>query len=90
MADLLNDFLVRLQQHVPDLTERVSPDVLLKVESEMRHVRKGDWAYVGQKVSRFTRISMVARGLQQKLPLNENFANAGISRATGYRYLSSK
>jgi len=86
MADIVDDFLQRLAQHVPD----VAPDVRLQIESGIRHTWGGTEPYVGKRISRVTRTTLVAHGLQHQRPLTEVFAQAGVARATGYRILQRK
>jgi hypothetical protein len=86
MADIVDDFLQRLQQHIPD----VAPDVRLQIESSIRHTWGGTEPYVGKRISRITRTSLIAHGLQRQRPLSEVFAQAGVARRTGYRILKAK
>lgn len=86
MADIVSDFLDRLKAHVPDLPATV-PHTL---ERELRHQWGGNEVYVGKRVNRQVRAALVANGLCQRRPLGEVFAQAGVSRRTGYRILGSK
>lgn len=86
MADIVDDFLQRLAQHVPD----VAPEVRLQLECSIRHTWGGTEPYVGKRLSRVTRTSLVAHGLQRQRPMAEVFAQAGVGRATGYRLLQRK
>jgi hypothetical protein len=86
MADIVDDFLTRLQQHIPD----AAPDVRYQIESGIRQAWGGTEPYVGKRISRTTRTSLVAHGLRQSRPLSEVFAHAGVARRTGYRILGSK
>jgi hypothetical protein len=86
MADIVDDFLTRLQQHVPDLPAHIP----LELERNIRAEWGGNKPYVGKQVSRVTRASLVAAGLRQGKPLRECFAQAGVARRTGYRILGSK
>lgn len=86
MADIVDDFLTRLQQHIPD----TPPEVCFQLEATLRQSWGGTEPYVGKRISRTTRISMVAHGLRSARPLAEVFAQAGIPRRTGYRILRSK
>ena len=90
MADIVDDFLTRLQQHIPELPI----DTRLNIEREIRHhhggTRAGDIAKGIGGLSRSTRSFVTGLALRQQQPLPEVFRAAGVSRATGYRYLSSK
>lgn len=86
MADIVDDFLTRLVQHIPN----TPPEVRLKLETGIRQTWGGTEPYVGKRLSRVTRTFLVANGLQRQRPLGEVFAQAGLSRRTGYRILGSK
>jgi hypothetical protein len=86
MADIVDDFLQRLQQHVPDLPQ----DIPHQLEAHLRQAWGGNKPYVAKQASRTTRASLVATSLRQGRPIAECFAQAGVSRATGYRILRSK
>ena len=86
MADIVDDFLTRLQQHIPNLPEHVP----LQIERDIRANWGGNKPYVAKQVSRITRTKLVANGLRQGMPLGECFAQAGVARRTGYRILGSK
>ena len=86
MADIVDDFLHRLQQHIPG----TPPDVRIQLEAGLRQAWGGTEPYVGKRISRATRTFMVATGLRQARPLAEVFAQAGVPRRTGYRILGSK
>lgn len=86
MADIVDDFLTRLVQHVPS----VPLDTRVQLESGLRQAWGGTEPYVGKRLSRITRTTLVAQGLRQSVPLGEAFARAGVARRTGYRILASK
>lgn len=86
MADIVDDFLTRLQQHIPDAPQ----DVRIKLEAGLRQAWGGTEPYVGKRISLNARRIMVATGLRQSQPLKECFVQAGVSRRTGYRILGSK
>lgn len=86
MADIVDDFLTRLQQHIPD----APLEIRHQLETGLRQAWGGTEPYVGKRISRSTRTGMVAHGLRQSRPLSEVFAQAGVPRRTGYRILSSK
>jgi hypothetical protein len=86
MADIVDDFLTRLQQHIP----AVAPEVRYQLEASIRQTWGGTEPYVGKRISLTTRTTLVAHGLRQARPLSEVFAQAGIPRRTGYRILGSK
>ena len=90
MADIVDDFLTRLQQHIPDLPV----DTRLNIERDIRRhhggTRAGDIAKGIGGLSRSTRNFVTGLELRHQKPISEVFRAAGVSRATGYRYLSSK
>lgn len=86
MADIVDDFLARLAQHVPDLPA----DLHVELERTLRSEWGGRKPYVAKQTSRLMRVSLVAQGLRAGRPLREVFAQAGVARRTGYRILSSK
>ena len=86
MADIVDDFLSRLQQLVPNLP----PDAPIQLEKTLRQQWGGTEPYVGKRLSRVTRTTIVASGLRQSKTLKEVFAQAGVARRTGYRILGSK
>ena len=86
MADIVDDFLSRLQQLVPNLP----PDTPIQLEKTLRQQWGGTEPYVGKRLSRVTRTTIVASGLRQSKTLKEVFAQAGVARRTGYRILGSK
>jgi len=85
MADIVDDFLTRLAQHMP----AVPPEVRHQIEREVRAEWGGAKPYVA-KLGRSMRVSLVATGLVRGQPLSECFAQAGVSQATGYRILQRK
>jgi hypothetical protein len=86
MADIVDDFLTRLQQHVPS----VAPETRLQLESSLRQSWGGTEPYVGKRLSSRSRTWAVANGLRRALPLREVFQSAGVGRSTGYNILKSK
>lgn len=86
MADIVDDFLTRLVQHVPG----VPPEARVQLETGLRQTWGGTEPYVGKRMSRITRTTLVAQGLRQARPLGEVFAAAGVSRRSGYRILAGK
>lgn len=86
MADIVDDFLSRLQQLVPNLPQ----DAPIQLEKTLRQQWGGTEPYVGKRLSRVTRTTIVASGLRQSKTLKEVFAQAGVARRTGYRILGSK
>ena len=89
MADIVDDFLTRLQQHVPSLPL----ETRLTLEKETRQAWGGDRVEVGKGINglgKFTRTWLVAQGLRQTKSLKDCFEQAGVSRRTGYRILARK
>lgn len=86
MADIVDDFLTRLAQHVPN----APLEVRVAIEREVRSTWGGTKPYVAKQLNRTVRTTLVANGLRQQRPLSEVFANAGVKRSTGYRLLGSK
>lgn len=86
MADIVDDFLSRLQQLVPNLP----PDAPVQLEKTLRQQWGGTEPYVGKRLSRVTRTTLVAAGLRQRVDIKEAFRRAGVSRTTGYEIISRK
>jgi hypothetical protein len=86
MADIVDDFLQRLAAHIPN----TPPEVCAQLEGQLRQTWGGTEPYVGKRLSRVTRTTLLAHGLRQQKPLREVFAMAGVARRTGYRILGSK
>lgn len=90
MADIVDDFLTRLVRHVPDLPIETRLRLERDIRSHHGGTRAGDVAKGVDGLSRSTRTLIVSLGLRHQKPLREVFAQAGVSRATGYRILQSK
>lgn len=86
MTDIIDDFIQRLKAAAPD----VPPQVHHQLEGELRKQWGGTEPYVGKRMNRVTRTSLLAAGLRQKRPLSEVFASAGVGKRTGYRILGEK
>lgn len=86
MADIIDDFLLRLQAAVPDLPAGVP----LHLERSLREAWGGEKPYVHIKSARAVRTARLTEGLLQQKPLQQCFTEAGTSRAVGYRILSGK
>ncbi len=86
MADIVDDFLTRLAQHVPN----APIELRATIERDLRSTWGGSKPYVAKQLNRTTRTTLLANGLRQQRPLSEVFAKAGVSRTTGYRLLGSK
>jgi truncated hemoglobin YjbI len=86
MADIIDDFLTRLQQHVPS----VPADALPKLEQTLRQAWGGTEPYVGKRMNRVTRTTLVAAGLRQQKSLKDCFAQAGVGRTVGYQLLKRR
>ena len=90
MTDIVDDILERISTHLPDM-----PLLLrLKIEQETRQKWGGsDRIFIGKGINgigKYTRTWLIAEGLRQAKALKECFAEAGVSRATGYRALAKK
>lgn len=90
MADIVDDFLTRLQRHVPDLPLEKQLSLEREIRFELGGTRGGDIAKGIGGLGKRSRMALVATGLRQKKSLSEAFGMASISRATGYRALSSR
>ena len=90
MADIVDDFLTRLQRHVPDLPLEKKLNLEREIRLELGGTRGGDIAKGIGGLGKQSRMSLVAHGLRQKKSLSESFGMASISRRTGYRFLSSR
>jgi phytoene/squalene synthetase len=86
MADIVDDFLTRLANHLPE----TPAEVRLTIEREVRSEWGGAKPYVAKQLSRVTRATLLAHGLRQQRPMSEIFAMASVSRRTGYRMLGNK
>lgn len=86
MADIVDDFLTRLQQHVPG----APLEVRATLERDLRTAWGGSKPYVAKQLNRAVRTSLVAQGLRQQRPLSEVFAQAGVCRRTGYHLMGNK
>ena len=86
MADIVDDFLARMQQHIP----QAPIELRATLERDLRTAWGGSKPYVAKQLNRTTRTTLLAQGLRQQRPLSEVFAKAGVSRTTGYRLLGSK
>ena len=86
MADIVDDFLTRLAQHVPN----APIELRATIERDLRTAWGGSKPYVAKQLNRTTRTTLLAHGLRQQRPMSEVFAQAGVSRTTGYRLLGSK
>ena len=111
MADIVDDFLSRLEQQrsalptvfqseIAQMEQRIRKQfgnrrVLIAVdpvelEIGSRQAWGGGKPYVAKQLNRTTRTTLLAQGLRQQRPLSEVFAQAGVSRTTGYRLLGRK
>jgi hypothetical protein len=86
MTDIIDDFLTRLANAAP----HVDATVHRQLESELRQQWGGGKSYVAKQFSQATRVRIMAESLQQRRSLAECFAQAGVSRRTGYRILGKK
>jgi len=86
MADIIDDFITRLAAAAPDL----QPDVKLRLESALRQEWGGSKSYVAKRFSVATRTAVLSSALIQRHKLADCFAQAGVSRRTGYRLLDRK
>lgn len=86
MADIVDDFLQRLQQHIPN----APLEVRATLERDLRSTWGGSKPYVAKQLNRVTRSALLAHGLRQQRPLSEVFTQVGIARRTAYRILGSK
>jgi hypothetical protein len=86
MADIVDDFLGRLQQLVPD----IPAEAAAKLEAGLRQSWGGTEPYVGKRPSCQTKVALLANGLRDRKPLRDVFAQAGVSRSAGYRLLNRR
>lgn len=86
MADIIDDFLTRLQQHAPHTT----PEQRLEIELDLRKDYGGTEPYVGKRLGTATRTILIANGLQRRVNLRELFSRYNIPKTSGYRILRSK
>jgi antitoxin component of RelBE/YafQ-DinJ toxin-antitoxin module len=93
MTDIIDDFLSRIANHVPDLPF----DVRLRVESDLRHTWGGSTiqktTYVEKGIRGYgkeTRAMLVSMGLQQRKPLRQITKDIGVYPSTVFRMLNRK
>ena len=86
MVSFVQDLMGRIKSEIPD----AQPEALARIEVGVCRDWGGNNPYVIKKPTSATRIQMVSAGLRQQRPLAEVFAQAGVSRRTGYRILGSK
>ena len=86
MVSFVKDLMVRIKSEIPD----ANPEALARIEVGVCRDWGGNNPYVIKNPTAATRIQMVSDGLRKQRPLSEVFAQAGVSRATGYRLLRSK
>ena len=84
--DIIDDFLHRLAQAVPELPAGVPQDL----ERSMREAWGGEKPYVHIKPGRAARAARLAESMLQRKPLQQCFTEAGLSRRDGFRILASK
>jgi hypothetical protein len=86
-ADLIDDFLHRLQAHLPE-ARQVAP----QLEAEMRATWGGtERHYIRKRLASNRpeqRTQQLAQALQQGQPLREAFATAGLPARSGFRHLA--
>ena len=90
MADIVDDFLTRLAQHVPDLPLDARINLERDIRTHHGGTRAGDIAKGVDGLSKSPRTFIVSMGLRHQKPMREIFASAGVSRSTGYRILRSR
>jgi hypothetical protein len=86
MVSFVKDLMVRIRSEIPDAPQ----EALARIEIGVCRDWGGNHPYVIKNPTAETRIAMVSTGLRQGRPIPECFAQAGVSRATGYRILSRK
>lgn len=86
MAGFVQDVVHRIRTHIPNASE----ESIFQIACGICHDYGGTEPYVGARIPAELRKSMVENGLQRQRPLREVFAQAGVSRRTGYRILGSK
>lgn len=86
-ADLIDDFLTRLQHHLPTAAAELAP----KLEAELRQQWGGtERNYIRKRPAAEKRTQRIALGLQEGHAPAESFVLAGVSRATGFRHMAKK
>ena len=86
MADIVSDFLARLQQLAPEIPAQTRQ----RLEAGLRQDWGGTEPYVANRPSRAQAAQRLGEALRSRKPLAQCFAEQGISRRTGYRLLSTK
>jgi hypothetical protein len=83
-ADLIDDFLTRLSQHIPQATSQ-----LPQLEAELRqHWGGTERTYIRKRPSADQRAAKLGHVLQQGLPMAEAWAVTGIPRRSASRLLN--
>lgn len=86
-ADLIDDFLIRLQAHHPAAAAAIAS----QLEAELRqHWGGTERHYIRKRPAAEQRTQRIALGLQEGLAPAESFVLAGVSRATGFRHMKKK
>lgn len=90
MSDIVDDFLTRLQRHLPDQARELAP----KLEAELRLAWGGtERLYIRKRVAANqpqARTAALGQALAAGQPLHDAFASAGLSRRSGFRHLNKR
>lgn len=96
MADIVDDFLTRLQALAPDTAAQLGQ----RLESELRqqwggterhYIRKGCQAHPRLSAAGAQqRAAALGNALRDGLPLEQAFSTAGVSRSAGFRLLKRR
>jgi exonuclease VII large subunit len=83
--DLIDDFIARLHTHAPAVAAELAP----RLERELRQQWGGTERHYLRKFEHTARkTTRLAQQLQAGTTLDEAFANAGLSRRSGFRHLA--
>lgn len=86
MADIVDEFIKRLQHHMPD----VPHDRVVAIELDVRQQWGGTTkAYIAKRPGLATQ-QRLAQALATGQPLEHAFASAGIKRRQGYNILGRR
>jgi exonuclease VII large subunit len=84
-TDIVDDFIARLAAHAPAVATELAP----QLERELRaHWGGTERTYIRKFEHTARKTTRLAQQLQAGTTLDEAFANAGLSRRSGFRHLA--
>jgi hypothetical protein len=83
-ADLIDDFLSRLSQHLPQTQGQQA-----RLEADLRqHWGGSNGSYIRKTIGTARKTKAIGHALQSGQPLDQAIAAVQVSRRTAYRYLA--